>query len=130
MCACVNPSRRTRCPSAATAAANGSHCDRTMSVSMTVSPSSSATTPALLMPDPPPGCSQLQTPSPNFSSSTPEPYPSGRERPPVGRTQFLEPISEVVVGRTQVEPVDRDHPPPGLLLDTVEPFVVGDPAPG
>src|SRR3954452_16282291 len=59
----VRMSRRTGRPSLATAAANGSHCDRTMRVSMTVRPSSSATTPALLTPDSPPGCSQTHTPS-------------------------------------------------------------------
>ena len=70
MWAWVSTRRRTGWPSSATAAANGSHCERTMRQSMTVSPSSSATTPALLTPEPPPGCSQAQTPSPNFSSST------------------------------------------------------------
>jgi hypothetical protein len=42
----------------------------------------------------------------------------------------LESVPEVVVGWAEVEPVDRHHPPPGLLLDPVETFVVGDPAPG
>ena len=55
MCACVSSNRRTGAPSLATAAANGSHCERTMSVSTTVRPSSSAITPALLTPDSPPG---------------------------------------------------------------------------
>src|SRR5581483_8589847 len=70
MWAWVSTNRRTGWPISATAAANGSHCDRTIRQSMTVSPSSSATTPALLIPEPPPGCNQPQTPSPSFSSST------------------------------------------------------------
>src|SRR5262245_30682164 len=130
MCAWVSTTRRTGCPNSATAAANGSHCDRTISVSMTVNQSSSATTPALLIPEPPPGCSQAQTPSLSFSSATPRPYPSSCERLPVRRTKPLEAIFQVGVGRPEVEPVDGDHPPPGLLLDPVESFVVGDPEPG
>ena len=52
-----------RPPEPATAAANGSHCERTMSVSMTVMPSSSTITPALLTPDSPPGWIHTNTPS-------------------------------------------------------------------
>ena len=48
---------------------------------MTVNPSSSATTPALLIPEPPPGCSHAQTPSLSFSSSTPETLPSSDPAP-------------------------------------------------
>ena len=55
MCAWVSIVRRTGGPSVATAAANGSHCDRTISVSITVMPSSSTTTPALATPVSPPG---------------------------------------------------------------------------
>src|SRR5438270_375003 len=58
MWAWVSTRRRTGWPSSATAAANGSHWERTMRQSTTVSPSSSAMTPALLIPEPPPGCSQ------------------------------------------------------------------------
>src|SRR5436853_1915080 len=169
MCAWVSTTRRTGGPSSATAAAKGSHCDRTMSVSMTVNPSSSATTPALLIPEPPPGCNHAQTPSLSFSSSTPRQYRpgracqsagkgrecrpdsggrsdraggkswamddagprlSGRHRRGVRRAELFEPVSEVGVGRTEVEAVDGDHSPPGFLLDPVEPFVVGDPEPG
>ena len=62
-CACVSTSRPIGRFSACTAAANGSHCDRTMRVSITVTPSSSTTTPALLTPDSPPGCNHTYTPS-------------------------------------------------------------------
>ena len=55
MCAWVRMVRRTGTSSAATAAANGSHCERTISVSITVMPSSSTTTPALATPVSPPG---------------------------------------------------------------------------
>src|SRR5438309_5453071 len=82
MWAWVSTRRRTGGPSPATAAANGPHWERTMRQSTTVSPSSSATTAALLIPEPPPGCSHAQTPSPNFSSSTPAPYP-GADSPPL-----------------------------------------------
>ncbi len=54
---------------ASIAAAKGSHCDRTISVSTTVRPSSSAMTPALLTPVSPPGCSHTQTPSASSSSA-------------------------------------------------------------
>src|SRR5438093_91182 len=70
MWAWVSTSRWTGEPSSATAAAKGSHWERTMRQSITVRPSSSATTPALLTPRPPPGCTQDQIPSPSFSSST------------------------------------------------------------
>src|SRR5438105_399211 len=63
MCACVSTSRRTGRSSRSTACTNGSHCERTISVSTTVIPSSSTITPALLTPDSPPGCSQTNTPS-------------------------------------------------------------------
>src|SRR5947207_4594079 len=63
MCACVSTSRRTGRSSRSTACANGSHCERTISVSTTVIPSSSTIAPALLTPDSPPGCSQTNTPS-------------------------------------------------------------------
>src|SRR5581483_6739452 len=98
MWAWVRTSRRTGGPSWATAAANGSHCDRTMRQSITVSPSSSATTPALLMPDPPPGCTQAQTPSPSFSSSTPPTLPSGSEPPRRGRGERMD-IAVLGMGR-------------------------------
>jgi len=64
----VSTTRRTASPSPATAAANGSHCDRTIIVSTTVSPSSSTITPALLTPDSPPGWSHAYTPSPTGCS--------------------------------------------------------------
>src|SRR3954453_13325193 len=63
MCACVSTSRRTGRSSRSTACTNGSHCERTISESTTVMPSSSTMTPALLTPDSPPGCSQTNTPS-------------------------------------------------------------------
>src|SRR4051794_15071456 len=63
MCACVRTTRLTVCPRCLTAAANGSHCERTMSVSTIVSPSSSAITPAFDTPDSPPGWSHTHTPS-------------------------------------------------------------------
>ena len=63
MCAWVSTSRRTGRPSFATAAANGSHCERTMSESTTVMPSSSTIAPALLTPDSPPGWIHTNTPS-------------------------------------------------------------------
>src|SRR5262245_7529474 len=63
MCAWVRMQRRTGRSSAWTASANGSHCDRTINVSMMVSPSSSTTTPAFATPVSPPGNSQTNTPS-------------------------------------------------------------------
>src|SRR5437764_1428566 len=46
MCACVRITRLTVRPRSLTAAANGSHCERTINVSTIVRPSSSAITPA------------------------------------------------------------------------------------
>src|SRR5450759_2448988 len=63
MWAWVSTTRRTGSSSAWTAAANGSHWERTISVSMIVIPSSSTTTPALLTPVSPPGWSHAYTPS-------------------------------------------------------------------
>src|SRR3954447_22243060 len=63
MCAWVRIVRRTGRPKPLTAAANGSHWERTMRVSITVMPSSSTTTPALATPVSPPGRSQAYTPS-------------------------------------------------------------------
>src|SRR3954454_19386272 len=70
MCAWVRIVRRTGGPSSATAKANGSHCDRTIRVSITVMPSSSTTTPAFATPVSPPGSNQAYTPSPSSVRDT------------------------------------------------------------
>ncbi len=80
MCAWVRMVRRTGTSSAATAAANGSHCDRTISVSITVMPSSSTTTPALATPVSPPGSNHAYTPSPSSVRDTSAAMPAGYAR--------------------------------------------------
>src|SRR5262245_16663237 len=69
MRALVSTSRFTGRSNAATAAAKGSHCDRTINVSITVIPSSSTTTPALATPARPPGWIQAYSPSPSSVSA-------------------------------------------------------------
>ena len=113
-CAWVRTSLRTGRPSLATAAANGSHCDRTMSVSITVRPSSSAITPALLTPDSPPGWSQTHTPSAISCSvlvgiavtSRPYPAPTSASR---ASPRFVNPLQ--LVGVVPQRPVElaQDH---------------------
>ena len=57
------------CPMSSTAAPNGSHCDLVISVSTTVMPSSSITTPTLATPWPAGVCSQAYTPCPSCVSA-------------------------------------------------------------
>ena len=66
-CPHVSTVRRTGRPSFATAAANGSHWEGTISVSTTVSPSSSTITPALATPARPSGATHANTPGASSS---------------------------------------------------------------
>src|SRR5581483_5182605 len=66
----VRTTRRTGKPSSSTAAPNGSHCGSDNSVSITVTPSSSITAPALARPGPLGNCSHAYTPGTRGSSIT------------------------------------------------------------